>query len=223
MRPAIKRVLAIWATGIAVTAMAAAETKLIDRPARTSSRDIKIPRALVRHIEEDYRAFLVKNEVSPKVTIQRQLLNLSVELTQKSAVALHDNTRIVTPLGGGVIDLSEFITPLRGAFWLKIVARKEKDADAEPQGLRVFYVSKGKTRILDGEEYGAGCNRYMEITSFYNKKSAGGGKGFELYTANQRYLSVIGGTIVAIAFEKETLSVGTLTFTDSRYPDLLCD
>lgn len=204
------------------TAGASNEVKLTDRPARTSSRDIKLPRALVKHLENDYRAFLIKNEVSPKAEIQRQLLNLSIELTQKTKSALHENTRVITPLGGGVIDLSEFVTPLRGAFFMKIVARKEKDVETEPQNLRVFFVNKGKPRILDGEEYGAGCNKYMEITSIYNKKNAGG-KGFELYTADQRYLSVIGGTVVAVVFEKESLSVGTITFTDSRYPDLLCE
>jgi hypothetical protein len=197
------------------------DAKFVEHPARTSGRDVKIPRGLVKQIEEDYRAFQKKNEAAPKATINRKMLNMSVELWQKNPVALHENTRIVTPLGGGVIDLSEFVTPLRGAFFAKIVAKKEDGS--EPAGLRIFFVSKGKRRILEGEEYGSGCGKYMEVTSFYNKKNSGSKRGFELYTADQRYLSVLGGTFVAIAFDKEALSVGTITFTDSRYPDLLCE
>src|SRR6185437_1895010 len=86
-----------------------AEEEMVERPARASSRDVKIPHALVHQLETEYRAFLTKNEVSPKSNINRKFLNLSAELTQKHPVALHENTRIVTPLGGGVVDLAEFV------------------------------------------------------------------------------------------------------------------
>ncbi|MGZ3723730.1 MAG: hypothetical protein ACXVA9_12395, partial [Bdellovibrionales bacterium] len=122
-------------------------------------------------------------------------------------------------LGGGVVDLSEFVTPLRGGFSLKVVAKKEDGS--EPSGLRVFFVSKAKVHRLDGDDYGAGCDKFMEITSYYHRKN--GGRGFDLYTAGQRYLSVVGGTFVAVVFEKEALHVGSLTFLDSRYPELMCE
>jgi hypothetical protein len=217
--PPINFALAIVLTLAVQNHAAAAESseELVERPARTSSRDIKIPRALVHQLETEYHAFLTKNEVSGKDNIKRKLLNMSVELTQKHPLALHENARVVTPLGGGVVDLAEFVTPIRGAFSMKINAKKEDGTDTS--GLRVFFVSKGKTRILDGDEFGAGCDKYMEITSFYNRKS----HGFDLYTAGQRYLSVVGGTFVAVVFEKEALQVGSLTFMDSRYPELLCE
>jgi hypothetical protein len=63
----------------------------------------------------------------------------------------------------------------------------------------------------------------MEITSYYRKKNLGKGHGFDLYTADQRYVSVMGGTFVAVAFDKEALSVASLTFQDSRFPDLMCE
>lgn len=192
---------------------------LAEKAARTSSRDVRIPRALVQQLESEYRAYLTKNEVSLKENIKRGLLNISADLTQKRPIALHEDVRIVTPLGGGVVDLAEFVTPLRGAFRLKIETHKEDGS--EPPGLRVFFVSKAKSRILDGDEYGAGCNKYMEITGYYHKKASQ--KGFELYTADQRYLSVLGGTFVAVAFEKESLNVASLSFMDSRYPNVLCD
>ena len=55
------------------------------------------------------------------------------------------------------------------------------------------------------------------------RKNGAKDPGFELYTSDQRYLSVMGGTVVAFVFEDDALFVGSLTFTDSRYPDLLCE
>lgn len=194
-------------------------SSLPEKPARTSSRDVKIPRALVGRIENEYRAFLTANGVSSKVALKRQLLNISAELTQRNHVALHEDIRVVTPLGGGVVDLSDFVTPLRGAFRLKFLAKQE--SGLEPIGLRIFFVSRAKSRTVEGETVGSGCDKFMEITSYYFKKAARG--GFDLYTAGQRYLSVVGGTFVAIAYSKEALYVGSMTFVDSRYPELLCE
>jgi hypothetical protein len=196
-----------------------ASEEMAERAARGSSRDVKVPRALVHQLESEYRTFLTKNEVSTKTNINRKLLNLTVELTQKHPVALHENTRVLTPLGGGVVDLADFVTPLKGGFSLKILAKKEDGSD--PSGLRMFFVSKAKTRRLDGDDFGAGCNKFMEITSYYHRK--GGGRGFDLYTAGQRYLSVVGGTFVAVEFEKDAMQVGSLTFLDSRYPEVTCE
>lgn len=190
------------------------------RAAKQSSRDVKVPRALVARIELEYRGFLTAQQVSPKEGIKRKLLNITVELSEKRRAALHENVRINTPLGGGVIDLSEFVTPLRGAFEAKIKVNSETAGEESP-AVRVFFVSHAKPRILGGEQYGAGCDKYMEVTSFFNRKMSHG--GFELYTADQRYLSVLGGTFVLVAFDKEALLVGSVSFMDSRFPELMCE
>lgn len=93
--------------------------QMLERPSSSGSRDVKVPRGLVKTLEDEYRKFLTVNEVSAKENIKRALLNITAELTQKRNAALHENTRIVTPLGGGVLDLSDLITPVRGAFALK--------------------------------------------------------------------------------------------------------
>lgn len=219
MRPIKTAVVLILMVATSGVRAADNSQALIEHPARNSSRDSKVPRALVHQLEVEYRKFLKQNEVSPKEDIKRRLLNLSAELTQKKPVALHENTRIVTPLGGGVVDLSEYVTPLRGTFSLKILARNEDGS--EPAGLRVFFVSNAKTRTVGGDKYGAGCGKFMEITSYFYKQSRR--SGFPLYTADQRYLSVVGGTFVAVDFERDALQVGSMTFLDSRYPELLCE
>src|SRR6185312_12807727 len=82
---------------LSATAFAAHAEDLVERPARTSSRDVKIPHELVKSIEEEYRAYLKKNQFPVGEVIKRQMLNLSIELTQKKPVALHEDTRVVTP------------------------------------------------------------------------------------------------------------------------------
>lgn len=192
---------------------------LEQRSAKQSSRDVKIPRSLVARLEKEYREYLTHNQFPAQESLKRRLLDVSVELRQKREVALHENVRINTPIGGGIVDLADFVTPLRGAFQMKIRPRVEGSDHVE--GLRVFYISQAKKRSLDGEDFGAGCGKLMELTSFFGKKM--GGHGFDLYTADQRYLSVVGGTFVLAAFAKEALQVASVTFTDSRFPDKMCE
>ncbi len=189
------------------------------KSAKQSSRDVKIPRALVARLEKEYREYLLHNQFPAQESLKRKLINVSVELRQKRAAALHEETRINTPIGGGVIDLADFLTPLRGAFQMKIKARSERDEQIP--GIRVFYISRAKARVIDGEDFGAGCGKLVEVTKFLDKKMAKA--GLELYTAGQRYLSVIGGTFVLAAFTREALQVGSVSFIDSRYPEVMCE
>jgi len=192
---------------------------LVDRPARQSSRDVKVPSALVEYLEREYRKYLTSYEVPDKEELKRKLINVNVELTQKRVQALHENVLVRTPLGGGVIDMAELVAPLRGSFHVKIIPRTDDQSGLPP--VRVFFVSRAKSRNIGREVYGSGCDKFMEISTFFHKRMNKG--GFEVYSTDQRYLSVLGGTFVLVAFSKEALHVGSVTFGDSRYPDLTCE
>lgn len=191
-----------------------------ERAVRASSRDVKLPQALVARIEREYKEFLAKQEgAHDKDKIKRSLINFSVELSQRRPGALHEDMRVNTPTGGGVIDFADIVAPVRAAFQVKLLAHKE---DGQPLSTsRVFFVSRAKPRILGGEEYGDGCDKYMEITNAYRKKWER--DGFEVFTADQRYVSVLGGTFIFVEYAKDALYVGGVTFTDSRYPNLQCE
>jgi hypothetical protein len=192
---------------------------LAQRSAKQSSRDVKVPRRLVTLLEKEYREYLTHNQLPAQESLKRKLLDVSVELRQKRPAALHEEVRINTPIGGGVIDLADFVTPLRGAFQMQI--KPSVDHEGAVEGLRVFYVSQAKERSVGGEDFGAGCGKFMEVTSYFTKKMAGA--GFELYTAEQRYVSVVGGIFVLAAFAKDALQVGSVSFMDSRFPELTCE
>jgi hypothetical protein len=212
--------LAASASALAVLAFARPAAAMVERAARASSRDVKIPRALVARIERDYKAFLAAQEGASDKGIKRALLNVSVVFTAKRPGALREDTRVDTPIGGGLIDLSEIVTPLRGAFRVRIDARGPGE-ETEARAARVYFVSHARKRVLAGDEYGAGCDKFMDITSEFRQKWKRG--GFEMYTADQRYLSVLGGTFLFVQFRKEALFVAGVTFTDSRYPDVMCE
>lgn len=194
--------------------------EVAQRNARMSSRDVKVPKALVEKIEKAYKGFLGKLEGAREgADLKRSLINVNVKLTQKHHAALFEDALIRMPTGGGVIDLSDSVSPLRGAFNVSFELTDMHGEVLTPS--RIFFVSHAKTRIVGGEEYGDGCGRFMEITTAYHKKW--GKSGLEVYSADQRYLSVLGGTFLFIGFSKEALSVASVSFTDSRYPGLLCE
>lgn len=215
--PRIKHILAVLLLATFKMSIAHAELEL--RSAKQSSRDVKIPRSLVARLESEYRAFLTRNQFPMQDSLKRKLMDVSVELRQKRAAALNEEVRINTPIGGGVIDLADFVTPLRGAFQMHIIPRVDQNEGVSD--LRVFYISQAKERSVDGDEFGAGCGKMMEVTSFFNKKM--NAAGFELYTTGQRYVSVIGGVFVLAGFAKDALQVGSVSFMDSRFPELLCE
>ncbi len=209
----------ITGAGLAKASTEEPGSELEQRSAKQSSRDVKIPRPLVAKLESEYRNFLTKSQLPMPDSLRRKLIDVSVELRQKRAAALNEEVRINTPMGGGVIDLADFVTPLRGAFQMHIKPRVDQGDSVSD--LRVFFISQAKERSVDGENVGAGCGKMMELTAFFRKKM--NGPGFELYTAGQRYVSVIGGVFVLVGFAKDALQVGSVSFMDSRYPELLCE
>lgn len=195
-----------------------ASSDMQEFPSRHSSRQVRIPSALVEKIEKDYRSFREAYGISREAPVHREFLNSQVELTQEARAALRENARIVTPVGGGVIDLEDFVTPLKGAFRAKMVFEKENKEPLE--NMRLYYISRAQSRQVEGESFGAGCGNYFDLTSFYKSKLSG--KGLQVFSAEQRYLSVLAGTYLMVSFAKEALFVGSVTFEDSRFASLQC-
>lgn len=184
-----------------------------------SSRDIKIPLPLVQRIEKQYHDFLIHEGAPKDQSVLRRLLSVSIDLTQDHAAALQQNMEVVTPQGGGIVDLSQFVTPVPGDFRVQFVVRA--DSGEKLGDVRAYFISHARTRVINGETFGAGCDKYMDITSYFNKTLLG--SGLQVFTAGQRYASVLGGTFVVTAFTKEALYVGSLQFKDSRYPEYFCE
>ena len=187
--------------------------------ARHAAKDNPIPEELVKRIDEDYhKAMNPDPKLEPKKTIARHVLNVVTELTQPKTRALKGPTRIMTPPGGGSIDLADYVLPLKGAFQMK-VALEDEHHQSQPIS-KVYFISQSKQRKIEDENYGAGCGKYMDITSYFNKQMKK--SGFDLYTADQRYVSVVRGTFILVSYLPEALQLASVTFLDSRYTKWDC-
>jgi hypothetical protein len=182
--------------------------------AKQSDKDNPIPLELIKKIEEEYNKEMKDPKLEKDHPLNRHLMTVRAEMTQKEIKALSGPTRIIAPPGGGTIDLEDFITPLRGGFRLRLTTENEHH---ETQALnRVYFISHIKDRHIDGDTFGAGCDhKVYDITSKFTAAMAKG--GFDLYTADQRYLSVLQGTFIFASYVPGALQLASLTFFDSRY------
>lgn len=199
-------------------AESASEKEWIRGFARHAAKDNPIPEELVKKIEEDYLTATTDPKLEQKKTVVRHVVNLVAELTQQKARALKGPTRILTPPGGGTIDLADYVLPLKGGFQLKI-ALEDEHHQTQPIS-KVYFISLSKQRKIDDEKYGAGCGKYMDVTSYFNKQMKK--NGFDLYTADQRYVSVVRGTFILVSYLPEALQLASVTFLDSRYTKWDC-
>jgi hypothetical protein len=186
--------------------------------AKHSDKDNPIPTRLVKQLEEEYKRATTDPKMEHTKAMVRHLMLVTSEFTQRRSRALKGPVRVLTPPGGGTVDLSDFVTSLHGAFNLKI--RVENDHHERQLLSKVYFVSQSKQTKIDGEKFGSGCGLYMDVTSFFQKSMDKG--GFDLYTADQRYLFVLHGTFVFATYSPEALQLASLTFYDSRYKNWDC-
>jgi hypothetical protein len=200
---------------VAVGAHAAVEVELPTRPAPVLTRPTRVPRALIERVEREYRHETKRPAEEP---VKHELVAAVVDLTSIKPGTLNDDARWLMAPGGGAFDFSGVVEGQPGSFNLKLSAR---DQAGEPvKFTHLYYVPRSKVRRLDGETFGDGCGKVFELTGAWRKRFA---HGIDLYTAGQRYLSTVGGTFLVAAFGEKVLQVAHVTFTDSRYPQLICE
>lgn len=144
---------------------------------------------------------------------------VDVILTEKNdGVLTHPRIRIQLPRGGGEIDLSRFMGSNTGSFFVNFEF-PENDSGGAP---RSWFVSRSRKRRVDREVWGAGCNKYMEITDGLARleKKAG---GLKVNTTRQRHLSVLGGHFVFNVKKDSQSYLTQVTFTDANARQLFCE
>ena len=152
-----------------------------------------------------------------KIEIPVVFMPLVVFLTEKNFGALGgQNFQISFEQGGGILDLKNYIKKDRKAFYLAV----ELGEQIEAGKLKVFFVSNSKEFQIGKETYGAGCGKYMDVSSFYKKVMVSA--GVELSTAGNRYVPVVTGTYVFALIKNSNLYLSQVTILDSRFKKSLC-
>ena len=191
------------------------EAEVPERPAPTLERPVRVPRQLIERVEREFRRETKRPADEP---VKHALMVPVVELTSIKEGTLAEDARWTLAPGGGTFDFAKLVEEFAGSFRLKLAARDLTGAPVVPT--HVYYVPRAKVRRLDGETFGDGCGTILEVTSALRHRFA---LGLDLYTAGQRYLSTVGGTFLIAAFGEKVLQVAHVTFTDSRYPQLICE
>lgn len=177
-----------------------------------SLRSTLIPKVLSEEMEA-----LFRKENPEKDSIPRSFLKVETFFEKNAGEVLEKNYEIVAPLGGGTVDMSEFLEDEVGSFVLKIKVSNENGTPAE--NLKVYSISQAKSRQIDGEKWGDGCFKVYDITNRFQKDM---NKGWMLYTKDQRYLSVLGGTLLFVSQDRKGIALAGMTFLDNRFKHLTC-
>ncbi|MCB9025096.1 MAG: hypothetical protein H6625_02155 [Bdellovibrionaceae bacterium] len=198
--------------------------------ASQSDKNIKAPKVLIEEIEK----YFIKNykktfpdkktsEVNILSSIPRKFLGFDVYLRPGSnKLAMSDVKQIPFSRGGGYIDLANLVEGNVGSFYINILFDWQ-DIMMEPSDvdqLKVYFLSRSIRRTIDGEEWGAGCGKLLDLTHFFKNQIMK--KGLLLNAKDQRYLSTLGGTFYFILFKQGELFLATATFEDTRFKDLMC-
>lgn len=190
-----------------------------------SDKDIVIPKPLVEIIKNQFEkeASAPMSEAGAELSaavIPRKYLGLKIMMTPKTAGVLAEPIRFDLPRGGAIIDFSEWISATSsGSFFLKVQVEAEGDP-AAAEKVKVYFFSRSRKRTVDEEEMGAGCNKYMDLTQFYQKTLSR--DGVRANTTDQRHLSLLAGTFYFIYSAPDALHLASLTFEDPRYPSIQC-
>lgn len=188
-----------------------------------ANREASVPKQLVKIIEDWYikerrakEKLNTSSESELVAEIERQLMDVNVHLATINNDDLVDEGDLKVPTGGGIIDFAEILKGDKGGFSLSM------SLDRLPEGseIRAFYVSQARQRELSDSSYGAGCGRWMEVTKWF--KNHINGHAMDLYATDRRHVSVMAGTWLFFALHEKQLWLGTLFFTDSRFPALMC-
>ncbi len=163
--------------------------------------------------------------------VSKEYVPISVRLSEKpdnkGILQAHDH-QLYYGAGGGVLDLADFVENRRGSYYLKVEFAKTKTEetneaavkDFSKESIRVFYLSNSRRRKWGGKIVGSGCNKYYDITSFFEKSMKG--NGLLLNTTDHLDVTSTAGSFFFAVQLNKTLYISQLSVKDSRFNSLQC-
>lgn len=126
--------------------------------------------------------------------------------------------KVITPLGGGTIDLGYILPQGKAKFSTRIELMDASDMEVIPD--QVYFVPKVSI-VEDGQEQN--CGKYFDVTSFF-KSSLGTKKGFETYLTQGLYAGNLIGSFVFVKTlpEEKKVLLSNVNFVDERFAKQAC-
>lgn len=182
-----------------------------EKKVKPQSGDIEIPSTLWARVAPP--KIKEGDESRPETALEP----LKVFLIEKNKGVLKgQNIALSFVAGGGEINLSDFVEPLRGSFYFA----SEFMPDVENANVKVHFVSRSQIRKIGDDVVGAGCDKYFDLTGAF----AGAMKkdGFLVNTSDQRHVSALAGIYLFTSTYDGRLHMASLTVGDSEYRALQC-
>lgn len=175
------------------------------------AREVQIPKQIMVQIEDELMA--ETTSFSP----QYILMPLQIQFTSVSEnVLAKPILRYELPKGGGDVDLNNVVTG-DGSFYMSF---PKEQFESLPELSHLYFVSNSPTRSIDGENFGMGCGKLVDLKKSFGKLQK---EDFlKLNTTELRYLPVITGRYVLVFRQGNQINLTQLTITDSRYTSELC-
>ena len=175
------------------------------------AKDFEIPKKFIQAIENDVAA---ETKILSPVFIYSPLVVL---LTEKTSQTLKSHAlRFQFPKGGGRIDFSDVVKG-QGSFYLSFPAEQFQDL---PEIEHLFYVSQAPRKQLEGEEFGLGCGKWVDLKNkFSNLQKA---DFLNLNTTQLRHLFVTAGHYIFVFRKLNQIYLTQLTLVDSKNENELC-
>lgn len=210
-----------------------AKNKFVDGKIIDSEKGIKIPKSLMSKIHDlFYLQMLSYDQVRTNASTKQQVVQeLKRKFIDVSAFVYDDvkgqlftPTKLTMPRGGGVVDISEVLPDVEKLWFrlkISLTAKELDDKIIKSKFLKVYFISNQKQRQIDFKSYGLGCEKFVDVTDYFNKIISK--KGVILPFKDQKYISIIGGTFIFAYAKAENLYLGSLGIYDSRVRHLQCD
>jgi hypothetical protein len=175
----------------------------------TAAKDIRIPKAIFDNIVAD-----VKTE-SATVDPVYLFSPLQVAIQPESLISKIKPSTVVFSNGGGELDLNTHI-PNHESFYIYF---PEVQFEKMPPLEHLYFMSDYPQKIIDGEKFGTGCGKWMDLKSKFSEFVK---PKIKLNSTSERYLYVAGGYYIFVFRKLNQVYLTHLHLTDSRYTNLKC-
>lgn len=167
------------------------------KPAKASL----VPKDLVLRIKKDWK----------EEKVEKKFLPSEVYLFDKNHHIFNPPLKIITPVGGGIVDLSRLLPEGKAKFSFRINLVDSSGHQVEPD--HVYFVPHVSLR-KEGKEIN--CGKYFDITHFF-KSTLGSDDGFETYITDRIYGPNLIGSFIFVKNENEkTVQLSQVQIVDER-------
>lgn len=144
--------------------------------------------------------------------------SLFVRFREKNpGVLLEKETIFELPSGGGQLDLSQIVSGKKGSFYVSF----DFPAASETLQTKVFFLSESRQRKVEGEIWGSGCRKILELTSTLAKRQFK--NEIMVNTLRDRHVSILAGHFIFLSETESSWTVSQVSMMDSNRKDLICN